>query len=233
MRDAPPALPLLRVEDVTKQFGGVKVLRGVTLALAPGESLGLAGPNGSGKTTLVDVISGFLRPDAGRIWFQGEDLTCWPPHRVVRAGIARTFQVPRLAFHMSVDENIRAATLYRRLRREAEGEVVGHVLETVGLASLRAHGVRTLSPGQVRRVELARALAANPRVLLLDEPFASLGPGDIPEIISVLRQLRASGISILVAGSGRALFRVLCDGVALLQDGRIARTIGSGSLSDA
>lgn len=232
MRDA-SAPPLLRVEDVTKHFGGARVLWGVTLVLAHGECLGLAGPNGCGKTTLLDVISGFLPPDAGRIWFQDEDLTCRPPHRVVRAGIARTFQVPRLAFHMTVIENIRAATLHRRLRRDVEGEVLGRVLETAGLASLRARAVHTLSPGQVRRVELARALATNPRALLLDEPLASLGPGDIPEVVSVLRRLRASEIPMLVAGSGRALFRALCDRIALLHDGRIARTVGSGGLSDA
>jgi ABC-type branched-subunit amino acid transport system ATPase component len=231
---APASGPLLlAVEGVAKRFGGVSVLRDISLALTSGESLGLAGPNGCGKTTLVNVISGFLRPDRGRVRLAGRDLTGWTPHRVAREGIARTFQVPRLAFRMTVDENVRAAALHRRLTPQAVGETVERALASVGLEGLRAREVRSLSQGQIRRVELARALATSPRLLLLDEPFASLSPGDTPEVLSALRRLHATGLALVVVAHSRALFEALCTRVAILGDGHVVRTCAPGDLPRA
>lgn len=227
------APPLIHVDDVSKRFDGAHVLRDLTLTLAAGESLGLTGANGCGKSTLVNVITGFLRPEGGRVWLEGRNVTGWPPHRIVRAGIARTFQVPRLSSWMTVDENIQAAALHRHLPRRTREDLIGRIVEIAGLQALRARDVRTLSPGQMRRVELARALATGPRVLLLDEPFASLGPADIPEVVSALRRLRAEDMPMLIAAHSRALFQALCDRVALLQDGRIARTVRPGDLFNA
>ena len=221
---------LLAVEGVAKRFDGVSVLEDITLTLAPGESLGLAGPNGCGKTTLLNIISGFLRPDRGRVLLENRDLTGWRPHRVVRAGVARTFQLPRLAFRMTVEENVGAATLHLRLNRRAIRETVDRVMTSVGLGELAAREVRSLSQGQIRRVELARALATDPRLLLLDEPFASLSPGDVPEILSALRQLRARGLPMVVVAHSRALFEAVCARVALIQSGRIVRTCAPGEL---
>ncbi len=219
---------LLAVEGVAKRFDGVSVLQDITLTVAPGESLGLAGPNGCGKTTLLNVISGFLRPDRGRVWLENRDLTGWHPHRVVRAGVARTFQLPRLAFRMTVEENVGAAALHQRLSRRAIRETVDRVVTSVGLGGVGTHEVRSLSQGQIRRVELARALATDPRLLLLDEPFASLS--DVPEILSALRRLRARGLSMIVVAHSRALFEAVCVRVAVIQSGRVVRTCAPGEL---
>jgi ABC-type branched-subunit amino acid transport system ATPase component len=227
------ASPLLAVEGVGKRFGGVRVLEDIGLLLVPGESLGLAGSNGSGKTTLLDIISGFLRPDRGRVRLAGRDVTGWTPHRIVRTGAARSFQTPRLAFRMTVEENVRAATLYRRLTLRAAREVTDGVLASVGLEGTHARQVRDLSPGQIRRVELARALATSPRLLLLDEPFASLGPEDVPEVLSALRGIRAAGLSLLIVAHSRAVFEALCTRVAVLEGGHIVRTCAPGDLPRA
>lgn len=228
MREQPPAAgwtasaapPLLRAENVVKRFGGATVLDGFSLSLAVGESVGLTGPNGCGKTTVLDIISGFLRSERGRVWLWNREISRWPTHRVVRAGVARTFQVPHLSFDLTVEENLRAATLHRRVRGpEAQG-AVNRILELVGLQDLRTQEVRTLSLGQIRRVEMARALATRPRLMLLDEPFASLSPGDAPEVLSVLRRLRRDRMSMLIVAHSPGLFQAVCDRVVTIEDGR-------------
>lgn len=211
----------------------MRVLHDISLAVLPGESFGLAGPNGCGKTTLLNIISGFLRPDQGRVRLAGRDVTGWAPHRVVRTGAARTFQVPRLSFRMTVEENVRAATLYRRLPSRAGRETVDGVLASAGLEGVRTREVRSLSQGQLRRVELARALATAPRLLLLDEPFASLSPGDVPELLSALRGLRTAGLSMVIVAHSRAVFEALCTRVAVLEGGHLVRTGGPGDLPRA
>lgn len=232
VRVSPPSPPLA-VEGVGKRFGGVRVLDDIALGLGPGESLGLAGPNGSGKTTLLDIISGFLRPERGRVRMAGRDVTGWAPHRIARAGAARTFQTPRLAFRMTVEENVRAATLSRRLTPRSGRETVNGALASVGLGGAQTREVRDLSPGQVRRVELARALATSPRLLLLDEPFAALGPEDVPEVLAALRGIRAAGLSLLVVAHSRAVFEALCTRVVVLEAGHIVRTCAPGDLPRA
>lgn len=227
------APPPLAVEGVGKRFGSALVLQDISLILGPGESLGLVGPNGAGKTTLLDIISGFLRPDRGRVWLAGRDVTGWTPHHIVRTGAARTFQAPRLAFRMTVEENVRAATLYRRLTPPAGCETVDGVLASMGLEGARAREVRDLSQGQIRRVELARALATSPRLLLVDEPFTSLGPQDAPEVLAALRGVRAAGLPMLIAAHSRAVFEALCTRVAVLGGGRIVRTCAPGDLPRA
>jgi ABC-type branched-subunit amino acid transport system ATPase component len=224
VHDAPPAPTLLSIDGVVKRFGGAAVLNGFTLSLGAGESVGITGPNGSGKTTLVNVVSGFVWPDQGRIRLADRDITRWPPHRIVRAGIARTFQLPRLAFRLTVAENLEAATLHRRLGRRERVQTVGRILAQAGLEALRGREGRTLSQGEIRRVEIGRALATGARVLLLDEPFASLSPGDIPDVLSVLRNLRGAGMSMLVIAHSFALFHALCDRVVIIEAGRTVRT---------
>jgi len=221
----PPArdASLLRVEGVVKEFEGTVALDCVTLHLASGESLGISGSNGSGKSTLVNVISGFVRPDRGRVWLGDREITRWPPHRVVRAGIARTFQLPRVGDRFTVEENLRAATLHRRLGGAQRRQIVSQILEMVNLAPLREREARTLSLGEIRRVELGRALATGGRVLLVDEPFASLTLEDAPEVLSVLRRLRREGRTMLIVAHSAALFQALCDRVTVVEDGRIVR----------
>lgn len=215
---------LLRVEDVAKRFGGATVLDGLTLSLGAGESLGITGPNGCGKTTLIDVVSGFIRPDRGHVWLAGRDITRWPPHRVVGAGLARTFQQPRLAPRLTVEQTLEAAVLHRRLGSSGRRRVVNQILHTVGLADLRRREGWTLSLGAIRRVQVGCALAAGGRLLLLDEPFASLGPEDAPEVVSALRHLRRDGVSMLIVAHSPTLLQALCDRIAVVEAGRVVQT---------
>jgi branched-chain amino acid transport system ATP-binding protein len=232
VRDA-SAPALLSIENVRKRFHGLSVLEGLSLTLASGESLGLAGRTGCGKTTLLHIVSGFLRPEEGRVWFRGRDLTGWPPYRIVRTGIARTFQHVTFFAPLTVAETLRAAALHRRLRGRAREDAVTFALETVDLGTLRAREVGTLSPGELRRLDVARALATGPHLLLVDEPSASLDPGDLPEVLSALRRVRAGGMPMVIAAHSRTLFEVLCDRVAVIQDGRVNRMGSPGDVCDA
>ena len=219
MREEPPAL--LNVENLERRFGGATALNGLTLSLSDGESVGVTGPNGCGKTTLVDVVSGFVRPDRGRVWLEGREITSWPPHQIVRAGMARTFQLPRCAFRMTVEQNLEAGTLHRHLGRRGRAQTVTRVLDLVGLESLRRREACTLSPGGIRCIEVGRAVASGARVLLLDEPFAGLGPSDAPPVLSALRRLRTDGMSMLIVAHGYTLFQALCDRIAVLEAGHV------------
>ncbi len=236
-RDRAAALPLV-VEDVVKAFGRVTVLSDVSLVLEPGDALGITGAHGCGMTVLIDIISGFLAPDRGRVRTGGYDLAGRAPYRVARAGIARTFQRPHLALDMTVEENVRAAALCRRRHARAAGEspsrpapdrggqAVEHALALTGLHEFRREEAHRLSPGQIRGVEIARALAGFPNVLLLDEPFAALGEEDAPEMLSTIRRLRADGMTMLMTAHRRAILDVLCTRVASLEAGRLSPLVG-------
>lgn len=235
--DRAAALPLV-VEGVAKAFGRVTVLCDVSLALEPGDALGITGAHGCGMTALVDIISGFLAPDRGRVRAAGCDLAGRAPHRVARAGIARTFQRPHLALDMTVEENVRAATLCRRRHARAaeeyppRGQAVERALALTGLYELRREEAHRLSPGQIRGVEIARALAGAPIVLLLDEPFAALGEEDAPEMLSTIRRLRADRMTMLVTAHRRAILDMLCTRVASLEAGRLACCAPAGRVPE-
>ena len=170
---------LIEIENVARNFGGTKALGGVSLALSPGETVGMLGPNGSGKTTLVNCISGVLRPSSGRVLLGGVDVSRWSRVRRARNGLVRTYQNLRLFSDMTVTENIevgivaqgRESAAVRRRRVEA-------AIEEQQLTAVARTPVRSLSYGQQRRTEIARALISRPRVLLLDEPAAGLGDGE-------------------------------------------------------
>lgn len=221
---APSEPGLLRIEGVVKRFGGRTVLDGLALRLGTGESLGVTGPNGCGKTTLIDVICGFLRPDRGHVWFAGREITRWPPHRVVRAGIARTFQQPQLASRLTVEENVEAATLHRSLGGSGRRRLVDQILRTVGLTDVRREEGGTLPAGAIRRVQVGCALATGGRLLCLDEPFASLRADDTPEVVSLLRRLRREGVAMLLVAHNPTLLQALCDRIAMIESGRVVRT---------
>ena len=218
----PGPLPL-RIQTAVKRFGGAVALNGLTLSLARGESLGIAGPNGSGKTTLIDVISGFVRPDGGSTWLAGQEITRWPPYRIVRAGMARTFQHPTLAGRLTVQQHLEAATLHRRLPPQERRRAVNDVLDTLALGDLRAREAGALSAAEIRRADLGRALASGARVLLLDEPLASPNDRDAAEMLSALRRLRREGRTMLIAATSALLLQTLCDRVVRMVDGHLVR----------
>jgi branched-chain amino acid transport system ATP-binding protein len=189
---------LLSVAGVTKRFGGITANRNISFDVAPGELIGIIGPNGSGKSTLFECISGFYRPDEGEVRLDGARLTGLSPDRVCRLGIARTFQKLRPFQGMTALDNVTVGALTRTKDVRHAREQARDLLAKVGLAEKAdAHG-RTLSTGQRKRLELARALATRPRVLLLDEVTGGVDQRSIPGLVQLVRDLHADGLTLLV-----------------------------------
>ena len=191
-------MALLEVERLTKGFGGVLAVSDVSLTLEAGELLGVMGPNGSGKTTLFNLIAGALRPDRGRIRFQGHDIAGLSPHRVCARGVARTFQLVRPFAGLSALDNVRVGCLYGRRRgADARTEAL-RLLALVGLEDRAATPAAALTLMDRKRLELARALATGPDLLLLDEFMAGLNPTETAAAMGLIRRLVANGLSVLM-----------------------------------
>ena len=191
---------MLEVRGLVKRFGGFTALNHVTLHVKAGERFGLIGPNGSGKTTLINCVAGALRPDEGRILFEGADITALPPHRRTRLGIARSFQIPRPFRSMTVRDNLGIPLEYTGHPRApgADTDVVADILKGIGLAA-KAH-VRPggLTQIEMRKLELARAMAARPKLLISDEAMAGLSSAEVDDILAILFKLNAQGITIIM-----------------------------------
>jgi branched-chain amino acid transport system ATP-binding protein len=209
-------MPLLEVDRVTRRFGGVVAVDDVSLNVAKGEIAGLIGPNGAGKTTLFNLITRLYRPDSGDIRFDGETLLKTPPYRVVRRGIARTFQNVELFPTMSVLENVLVGGHARRGERTARD-----VLEEVGLGELAERRGAGLPYGTMKLVELARALVSEPRLLLLDEPAGGLNHEEVEELVSFIRRIRdAFELTILLVEHHMNLVMGVAERVYVLDFGR-------------
>jgi branched-chain amino acid transport system ATP-binding protein len=193
-------MALLEVERVSKGFGGVRAVHDVSFSLDEGEVLGIMGPNGSGKTTLFNLIAGALRPDAGRIRLHGHDIAGLPAHRVCARGIARTFQLVRPFAGLTALDNVLVGRLYGRSRSTA-AEAVGEAERLLALVGLEGRGhvaAAQLTLVDRKRLELARALAASPHLLLLDEFMAGLNPVETGAAMALIRRLQAEGTTILM-----------------------------------
>ncbi|WP_249122820.1 ABC transporter ATP-binding protein [Bradyrhizobium sp. U87765 SZCCT0109] len=189
---------MLQLHSVSKRFGAIVVADGIDLALAPGEALGVIGPNGAGKSTLFNLITGMLRPDAGRVMLDGADITALPPEARCRAGIGRSFQIPQPFDHLSVYENLAVAALFGGNLSEAEA--VQHCGTTLALTGLEGRANRlagSLPLLDRKRLELARALATRPRLLLLDEIAGGLTEGECRELVATIRGIHAQGVGIV------------------------------------
>ncbi len=232
--DAPP---LLRVDGLSKRFGGIVALEGYQVRLFEGDLVGLIGPNGAGKTTVFNLLSGVMRPTAGRIRFAGRDVTGQRPDRRAFLGIARTFQNIRLFPALSVVDNVRVA-LHRRLGcglwptllhtrsfRNSEREIAARadrLLSLLDLADAALEPAGVLPYGLQRRLEIARALAASPRLLLLDEPTAGLNPSETEALAALLRRIHAEfGLTLLVVEHDMHLIMGLCHRIQVLDRGRV------------
>lgn len=192
------ASPLLRLQGVSKSFGGLAAVQDVSLELPAGSLSALIGPNGAGKTTLFALMSGFLVPDAGRIAFAGEDITGQPPHLNARRGMTRTFQIVQPFAAQTVRENIAVgAHLHAARRRDALAQA-DEVAQRVGLAPQLDKPAGDLTVAGRKRLELARALATRPRLLLLDEVLAGLNPQEVAEMVPVVRSIAAGGVTVLM-----------------------------------
>jgi branched-chain amino acid transport system ATP-binding protein len=221
--------PILQVSSVRKRFGGVQALDDVSFDVQRGEAVGIIGPNGSGKTTLINVITGFVRPSAGRVHFVGQDITGWAPHRIVRLGIARTFQTPRPFLRLPAFRNAvvplyssraRAAGLGRLGERDT---VAMDLLEDVGFerdSSVPFKPAAALPHGYLKRLELVRCLALRSDLLVADELFSGLSVAEASSLVPVVEKLRMAGTTLLMVEHRlRELFR-LVDRVLVLQEGR-------------
>jgi len=220
------APPLLEVERVTKQFGGLTALDDVSFVVRQGEVTGLIGPNGAGKTTLFNVVSGFVPPTRGRVAFQGGTVTGLPPHAIARRGLARTFQIVRPFPGLSVHENLAVGGLSNRVF-DAGRELAGaraaaeHVATRVGLLPWMERQATILPHGLLKRLEIGRAIMMHPSLLLLDEPFAGLGGHEIDEVSDCIAELAAGGLTlVIIEHKLRALMR-LVRRVIVLNFGRL------------
>jgi branched-chain amino acid transport system ATP-binding protein len=223
--------PLLRLSGVTKRFGGIAALTDVSIAVPARAIIGVIGPNGAGKTTLFNVITGAYRANAGEVRFAGESIAHWPSHRIVRAGLARTFQNIRLFAGMSVWEHLlvaqphQGAAIRRFLpARWADPEAwrrAEAALEFFGLQDYRGRLARSLPYGLQRKVEMARALTAAPKILLLDEPVAGMSHEEAEDLRALLERLQADGLGILVIEHDMPFVMNLCEYLYVLDFGSL------------
>jgi len=213
--------PVLRVERAYKRFGGLLAVDDVSLAVEAGRITALIGPNGAGKTTLFSIISGFLPPSEGRIFHRGADITGMPPHLVARRGIVRTFQIVQPFAGLTVHENIAiGAHLSRRSRADAL-DAAAEVASTVGLGDLLGRPIASLTVAGRKRLEVARALAAEPELLLLDEVLAGLNPAEVATMVPIIRGIADSGVTILMIEHVMQAVMSLAGHVFVLAEGRI------------
>ena len=189
---------ILAVSGVSKAFGGVRAVQDVNFTVRRGEVLGVIGPNGAGKTTLFNILNGFVRPSAGSVVFEGQNLARKPPNEICRAGMGRTFQVVRPFARMSVADNVMiGAAVGGGTHEEARARTIA-ALHQVGLAEVAGQRAGTLSNVQLRLMELARALASGPKLLLLDETFAGLGSDEVEHLLGIIRRLAATGVTVVI-----------------------------------
>jgi branched-chain amino acid transport system ATP-binding protein len=214
-------MSFLALSGVSKRFGGLQAVADLTLDMAEGEILALIGPNGAGKTTAFNLVSGFLAPDAGDIAFRRRSLLGLRPHRICHLGLARTFQIVRPFPHLSVLENVRVGALARAgSAREARARAE-RVVEEMGLAPRATAPAGELTLAERKRLELARALATGPTLLLLDEVMAGLTPAETDRIVDLLRAINARGVSILLIEHVMRAVMTLSHRVAVLSGGQL------------
>ena len=195
-------MALLKLENVTKRFGGLTAVNQLNLEIDAGESIGIVGPNGSGKTTLFNIISGVYFPNEGRIFFDGQDITYLPPYKRAGMGIGRTFQIPRPFNSATVRENVAIGAMFGRFGRKTDVNealrIADHYLKLTGSYEQRDKASGKLTPVEKKMMEIARALAMKPKLLLLDESMAGMPPKDIDELVSFLKRVKEEeGIAIV------------------------------------
>ncbi len=217
---------MLKVRDLTKRYGGLVAVSGASLDVAEGEIVSLIGPNGAGKTTLFELVSGFQRPDAGRIEFQGRSVLGRRPHQLAQIGLVRTFQIVRPFANLTVRDNIAAAAHTRLAARSAALAKAGEVAAALGMSGLLDQLAGTLPIAGRKRLEIARAVATDPVLLLLDEVMAGLNPAEITELAPMIRRVRDRGTTILMIEHVMQAVMDLSDRAIVLNNGAI---IASGT----
>jgi len=215
---------VLETRDIWKRFGGIIALRNINIKVFKGELLGIIGPNGSGKTTLFNIITGFLKPDKGRIILSGEDVTGFSPHEMVKRGVVRTFQLVKPFMGMNVLDNIRVALYMRHglMSRVSEREIIGEareILKMIGLSHREDVSADSLSHGEKKKLEIGRALALKPKILLLDEPTGGLTTAEIDDIIRLIKNIHENGTTVVVVEHNMRVIMNLSERLIALNSG--------------
>jgi branched-chain amino acid transport system ATP-binding protein len=212
--------PILSVTKINKHFGGLTAVFDVSFDVQAGAVLGLMGPNGAGKSTLLNIISGEYKPDSGTVHFHGHEITGLPPHKICHLGIARTFQIPQPFVNMTVLQNLVVAAEYgRNLGKAAAEREALKILDLVGLSEKKDMFARDLTAITLKRLELARALASEPSLLLLDEVAAGLTEEEIPRMLEILQQVRAKGITCILIEHVMRIMTKAVDRIIVLDEG--------------
>jgi len=209
----------LRASSVSRSFAGVEALRDVSLELGPGEVVGLIGPNGAGKSTLVNILSGFDRPSSGRVMLEERDVTRWSAHRRGRHGLSRTFQHTHAFRGLTVRENVEVSALGAGASGRAATRRADELLGLLGLAEYASRPASDLSHGDERRLGVARALATDPRYVLMDEPAAGLPEAEVPRFATAVNMVRERGSGVLLVDHNVALVLEVCERIHVLDQG--------------
>lgn len=210
---------ILNVNNISKSFGGLKALQNITFKAEKGKITAIIGPNGAGKTTLFNVINGFYKPDKGKIFFKNHDITGLKPHKICQLGIARTFQIVKPLSKLNVLENVIASSYLRTNSFHKAEEIAKEILEFTGLIDDKNKLAKSLPLGKRKRLEIARALATQPELLLLDEAFAGLNPAELDLSIELVRNITKKGISILIIEHHMKVIMQLSDHIIVLDYG--------------
>ena len=230
---------MLTLESVSKRFGGLTAVRAVSLEVREHDLVGIIGPNGAGKTTLFNVISGYFRPEEGRVVFAGRDVTGWAPHDVCRLGLTRTFQIVKPFGNLSVIDNVMIGSLTRVTSVRTARADAERVVETCGLAPYASARAKALPIALRKRLEVARALATRPRLLLLDEVMAGLNPTELGGLVDLIRRLHAEGLTLIVVEHIMAAMMWLAERIVVLHhgekiaEGAPAQIVGDRRVVDA
>ncbi len=213
-------MSLLDVKDVSMFFGGLAAISDVSFEVRKGEILGLIGPNGAGKTTIFNVVNGFYKPTIGEVFFKDKKISGLKPYRICRLGIARTFQVVKPLQRMSVLDNVIASAFLRVKSKAQAEEIASETIEFTGLHEDRDVISRGLPLGKRKKLEIARALATKPEMLLLDESFAGLNPTELDESIEIIKNIRARGITIMIIEHHMRVIMSISDRIVVLSYGQ-------------
>ena len=212
--------PLLTLEKLNKKFGGLVVTKDITINVEDGQIFGIIGPNGAGKSTLFNQISGYIRPDSGTITFQGKDITGLPPYRLCKRGIGRTFQIVRPFPSRTVLDNVAVGAFARTSNRHEALEIAEKIVHQLGLGRRITVLAKNLTIVDRKRLELAKALATQPKLMLLDEILAGLTPSEVDEAIGMIRNIRDAGVTIVMIEHVMRAVMALCEHVLVINYGQ-------------
>lgn len=214
-------MSVLETENIVKQYNKRRVVDGINLKVESGSIIGMLGPNGAGKTTSFYVIAGFIRPDSGRVLLDGEDITGLPIHKRALKGISYLAQEPSVFKHLTVEENVRIILEPLGLSRKAIKERIEHLMAELKIEYLAKNLGHALSGGERRRVEIMRALATNPRFILLDEPFAGIDPLAVADLQVIIKELKSKGLGVLISDHNVRETLAVCDFAYIVNNGQI------------